>query len=222
MSLANIFASKRRWQDPEEHKKQKERLKGNQNTRGKHWKIKDTSKMSKARRDSWQNLEYRRKQIESRKRKWQDLEYHKKQVEKLKGNTNVRGKHWKVKDTSKMKEAQNRSEVQAKKRKWHINHPNKNFSNTSIEQKIAKELDKRQIKYQQNIGLCNIANVDFYLSKNKIVIECDGDYYHTLLGRKEHDAQRDRILIFNGFNVYRFWEHEINESSEKCIDKIFK
>lgn len=24
-----------------------------------------------------------------------------------------------------------------------------------------------------------------------------------------------------GFNVYRFWGHEINESVERCINKIF-
>ena len=28
------------------------------------------------------------------------------------------------------------------------------------------------------------------------------------------------LLAENGFDVYRFWEHEINESVEKCINLI--
>ncbi len=29
-----------------------------------------------------------------------------------------------------------------------------------------------------------------------------------------------RVLAFNGFNVYRFWEHEINEDVKGCINKL--
>lgn len=32
--------------------------------------------------------------------------------------------------------------------------------------------------------------------------------------------QPNKVLIFNGFNVYRFWEHEINESVENCFSKL--
>ena len=111
---------------------------------------------------------------------------------------------------------------------WHINHPNKKFSNTKIEQKIAKELNKRGIYYQQNIGLCNIANVDFYLPEYRTVIECDGCYYHGCLVHhpdcyrevKERDRKKTELLMFHGFNVYRFWEHEINKSAKNCINTI--
>ena len=33
-------------------------------------------------------------------------------------------------------------------------------------------------------------------------------------------GQQDKVLTFNGFNVYRFWEHEINNSVKNCINKI--
>lgn len=147
----------------------------------------------------------------------------------------AKGKHWKVKDTSKvrvshkginkgrpspMKGKRHTEKTKKKMSAWHINHPNKKFSNTLIEQKVAKELDERSICYQQNIGLCNIANVDFYLPEYRIVIECDGDYYHTLPGAKENDEKKTNLLRFNGFSIYRFWEHEINESVKKCLDKI--
>jgi len=115
---------------------------------------------------------------------------------------------------------------------WNINHPNRKFSSTSIELKIREELEKRgfrkDVDYYCNVGLCKIANVDIYLPAFKIVIECDGCYYHNCLDHfpnehketREADERKTRILMYNGFNVYRFWEHEINESAEKCIDKI--
>jgi len=65
-----------------------------------------------------------------------------------------------------------------------------------------------------------VAIVDFYLPEYRIVIECDGDYWHNLPGTREKDEMKDKVLIFNGFNVYRFWEHEINESVESCINKL--
>ncbi len=52
------------------------------------------------------------------------------------------------------------------------------------------------------------------------MIQCDGDYWHNLLDHKTRDEQQDKVLTFNGFNVYRFWEHEINESVEKCMKQI--
>lgn len=34
------------------------------------------------------------------------------------------------------------------------------------------------------------------------------------------DKRQDLVLKANGFKVYRFWEHEINESVEKCINRL--
>lgn len=108
-----------------------------------------------------------------------------------------------------------------KNREWHIDNPNKKFRDTSIELKIEVELLRRNINYQKQIPLCKVARVDFYLPEYRIVIQCDGDYYHNLPGYKERDERQNKVLIFNGFNVYRFWEHEINKSPQKCIDKLF-
>ena len=93
---------------------------------------------------------------------------------------------------------------------------------TNIELKVEKELQKRGINYQKQVPLCNIAIVDFYLPEYRIVIQCDGDYWHNLQGRKEKDERQNKILIFNGFNVYRFWEYEIKQSVENCINKLIK
>ena len=111
-------------------------------------------------------------------------------------------------------------EAKQKMREAKINNPNRIFRDTSIELKVEAELKQRNINYQKQVPLCNIAIVDFYLPEYRIVIQCDGDYWHNQLGRKERDEKQDKALIFNNFNVHRFWEHEINESVKKCIDTI--
>ena len=110
-----------------------------------------------------------------------------------------------------------------------INNHNRSFKNTGIELKIEAELQKRNINYQKQVPLCKTAIVDFYLPEYRTVIQCDGCFYHCCpthypqyhQDKKERDENQDKILTFNGFNIYRFWEHEINESVEKCINKIF-
>lgn len=108
-----------------------------------------------------------------------------------------------------------------------INHPNRKFKETSIELKIESELQKRGINYQKQVPLCKIAIVDFYLPEYRIVIQCDGCYWHgcpihnpSWTERKQRDKNQDSVLTFNGFNVYRFWQHEIDESAENCIRSI--
>ena len=113
-------------------------------------------------------------------------------------------------------------ETKQKLREWNINNPNKVFKNTSIELKIEAELKNKNINYQKQVPLCKVTRVDFYLPEYRIVIQCDGDYWHNLPKVKERDEKQNKVLIFNGFNVYRFWEHEINESPKKCVDKLFK
>jgi len=105
-------------------------------------------------------------------------------------------------------------------RKKRINNPTFKFKDTDIELKIEAELQRQNINYQKQVPLCRVAIVDFYLPEYRIVIQCDGDYWHNRPGIKEKDERQDKILTFNGFNVYRFWEHEINNSVDRCINRV--
>lgn len=112
--------------------------------------------------------------------------------------------------------------------RWQIENPNRKFKNTKIELKIETELQKQKIVYKKQVPLSKIAIVDFYLSDFKIVIQCDGCYYHNCLihypkyhlEARNKDYKQDIILKSNGYKVYRFWEHEINKSPEECINRI--
>lgn len=103
---------------------------------------------------------------------------------------------------------------------WRVVHPVRIFKDTSIELKIKAELDKRNIFYKKNHPLEKTANVDFYLPIYNIIIQCDGDYWHNLPKAIEKDKRQDKVLKEKGYIIYRFWEHEINESSEQCINRI--
>lgn len=125
------------------------------------------------------------------------------------------------------------AKVIAAMRERMILHPTRKFCNTIIEQKTATELERRGFvrdeDFFQNFGIKGIKNVDFYLSKLNTVIECDGCYYHACHQcgfTKYHqdmidsDIQNTILLEMSGYRLYRLWEHDINESIEKSINKI--
>ena len=119
-------------------------------------------------------------------------------------------------------------ETLQKNREWHVNNPVKKFKDTSIELKVEQELILRGINYQKQVPLCKVAIVDFYLPEYRIVIQCDGCYWHSCQehgkggkkGSVEKDLRQNAVLTFNGFNVYRFWEHDINTDVAKCLDQL--
>jgi len=119
-------------------------------------------------------------------------------------------------------------ETRMKMRISKLTNPPMVFKDTKIELKIEAELIKRGINYQKQTPLCKVSRVDFYLPEYHIVIQADGCYWHNcpIHGNGEikdctnKAKKQDEVLTFNGFNVYRFWEHEINKSVEECINKI--
>ena len=110
--------------------------------------------------------------------------------------------------------------------------------NTGIEKLILKEMKKRNIpgfKYQLKME----GNPDFVFASKKIVVFCDGDFWHgyDFESRKssldkfwrkkiEGNIQRDKKirskLKRDGWKVVRLWGHQINKNPVVCVDKIEK
>jgi DNA mismatch endonuclease (patch repair protein) len=117
------------------------------------------------------------------------------------------------------------NETRIKMRESNIASPYKKFKDTSIELKVENELLLRRINFQKQVPLCKVARVDFLLKDHKVVIQCDGCYWHGCpihypKNTKKKDIKQDSILRLNGYKVYRFWEHDINNSVSDCIDRI--
>jgi very-short-patch-repair endonuclease len=73
--------------------------------------------------------------------------------------------------------------------------------------------------YLKQQAIENIAVVDFLLP-GKIIVQCDGDYWHNLPGRKVYDMKQDKKLMKKGYTIVRFTETEIKKSPENCLNKV--
>jgi len=110
-------------------------------------------------------------------------------------------------------------------------------TNTKIDLKVKKMLAENKIKFEMYPKI--FGNPDFVLKGKKITIYCDGDFWH---GYKYHEKKkprkkfwRDKIernmerdkritrkLRRDGWSVLRFWEHDIEKNSDKCINRILR
>jgi len=107
--------------------------------------------------------------------------------------------------------------------------------NTKIELKMKKMLADTGYKFEMHPEM--YGNPDFAHKRKKIVIFCDGDFWHGYrygqkkrLAKKfwrdkiENNMRRDkrysRKLRQDGWSVLRLWEHDIEKNPEKCRRKI--
>lgn len=81
---------------------------------------------------------------------------------------------------------------------------------SSIELSVRALLDKLEIPYvaEHRIGRYVI---DIFIPDRRLVIECDGRYWHSMLGAKERDEKRDAYMVSLGYMVLRLPENEIKE-----------
>lgn len=97
---------------------------------------------------------------------------------------------------------------------------NISFENTSIEIAMAEELTRRGIEFVEQYNLGDKFRLDFLLPEYGIVIECDGDYWHTIPEVKRRDKRKNAYINACGYSLYRFWESEINADVEACVDIV--
>ncbi|KPL59625.1 hypothetical protein AM506_09135 [Rossellomorea vietnamensis] len=93
------------------------------------------------------------------------------------------------------------------------------FRKTNIEFLMEKYLQELNVKYKYSFMLQK-RQYDFLLVEYKIIIECDGDYWHAnpKFYPEPKDWQKERIKIdlekneiaqCNGYHITRFWEDDI-------------
>ena len=87
---------------------------------------------------------------------------------------------------------------------------------TTIESMVYQELEQRNVPFARRQVVDGLYEVDAIIMGARIVIECDGEYWHSLPGRPEKDAKRDRYLESRGYLVLRFTESEIKHDVESC------
>lgn len=92
---------------------------------------------------------------------------------------------------------------------------------SKIELKVKDQLDKYNIKYhfQKPVNKGHFI-LDFYLPDYKLVIECNGDYWHSLENRKVRDEKLEEFIVNKGKEILWLWEHKINEEDFDLLNYI--
>lgn len=106
----------------------------------------------------------------------------------------------------------------------------KEYGTSKLEEKFARDfLDKLKVKYIYQFKAESIGRYyDFYLPDNQLLIEVDGDYYHSKnlvyeemspmqKRNKRVDKQKDHWALINGIPIIRIWESDINKHPEKVM-----
>lgn len=91
---------------------------------------------------------------------------------------------------------------------------------SSIERLLQEELDRRNLHYenQYKVGRWSI---DIAFLSQRLAIEADGDYWHSLSENQERDKRKNKAMQAHGWRVLRFTETEIHASVVNCVDQIF-
>ena len=109
---------------------------------------------------------------------------------------------------------------------------------SAIEKKLRKALWDRGYRYRKNYKDLP-GKPDIVLTKYKIAIFCDGDFFHgkdwkilrprldksnnsefwkrKIKYNMERDEEVNKQLLFLGWTVIRFWGKDIMKNTEECI-----
>ena len=112
---------------------------------------------------------------------------------------------------------------------------------TGIEVKLRKALWKKGYRYRKNVDSLP-GKPDIVLTKYKIVIFCDGEFFHgkdweilkprleksnnseywikKISRNRERDEEINKQLLFQGWTVIRFWGKDIQKNTEECVRVI--
>lgn len=92
---------------------------------------------------------------------------------------------------------------------------------TSIEKTVSEYLTKRDIVFKSQFQI-GYYIIDIYIPEYKLVIECDGDYWHSTPKMISHDKKKDAYLKNHGYKVIRLQEHKIKENVHDHIQEKAK
>jgi len=94
--------------------------------------------------------------------------------------------------------------------------------NTKIELKIKKLLDELKISYIHQYSFKDKFVCDFGIPYKKLIIECDGIYWHNRKDTKKKDKAKDIYIQTCGWKILRLNENEIHNNINLCSNKIME
>ena len=90
---------------------------------------------------------------------------------------------------------------------------------SSIEFKVEDKLVEWGVEFiaQHKVGPWL---VDFYIPHLNMVLECDGDYWHSLPRAKARDRQKNGWMLHNDYALFRMTETQINAEEFEKLEQL--
>lgn len=178
-----------------------------------------SSKVSKITKQLWKSDSYRESYSKSRKLLWSDDAYRNKMKKVFASPKVVRKlseaskKKWNDENyRNKMINSRNSTSV---KEKIAIGRAKQKTKDSSIELIFESILIDLGIKYEKQYRV-GFYLFDFFLIKHNTLVECQGDYWHSLKDTIKSDrAKSTYVSRYFSYNIKYVWEHEF-----KCKEKI--
>ena len=102
------------------------------------------------------------------------------------------------------------------------------FKDTSIELAIQQLLVLLNVPFEKHRTLDSLGiisrfkyhQVDIVIPGHKLIIECDGDYWHDYPEGTEKDSRINEDVENSGWRMLRLWENEIKNDLDVCMQRI--
>ena len=91
---------------------------------------------------------------------------------------------------------------------------------TTPETLLYAELERRRIPFMKQQPIDGLYVVDALIPGARIVIECDGDYWHGLPDMQKRDKRKDSYLQARQYHILRFRESELKADVNACVDIV--
>ena len=90
---------------------------------------------------------------------------------------------------------------------------------TDCEKKLWFRINNKQlgVKFRRQYVIANKYIVDFICLEKKLIVELDGGQHCNNL----EDKIRNRYLSDLGFEVLRFWNNDVNDNIEGCLEILW-
>ena len=105
------------------------------------------------------------------------------------------------------------------KHKLYLNNARKLRANMTLaEQALWNKIRRKQLgfKFLRQYIVDDLYIVDFICLEKSLIVELDGGQHCE----NPDDLKRDEYLKNKGFNIIRFWNNEISENIDGCLDVI--
>lgn len=189
-------------------------------------------RMSKAQIRRWQDIEERERMSKLSKERWKDEEFRESFTEANKGkpawNRGMKASEETRRKLSKshkqywanLSDEEKEEVIRRRLVNW-----DKHMGDTSIEIAMRELLESLNIKYQTQVYLNDGERgyfVDIYVPSKNTIIECNGDYWHSLPERIERDKQLQQYCDNQGIKLFWVWESDIRKDPYKALKKTIR